>query len=800
MTAASDIFNTSSKTISSLLNAAGEFLYIPAYQRHYNWTKSQVQRLVETSVEGLLGLIEDQDSFSFLGTIILIKDDQHKTIAPLHRAEVPAQVSLVIDGQQRLTTTVLLLVALHDQLRTHYDYIRAIPTTAKNETHNQLESQVAATLNLIQQMLMEEKYRSATPDDPAPYIRMIRAFDDAWSTKDDQRHYNSPVASIVHDYGIESGGFSLSQKKRKFNPVAPTRPEPKSNLALAVCRDRFVDIRKILKELKTEKGIGDENLQLPSVHQILDSKYILSSLHLVFPESVMDELKKPNLDEVIGAILQDLVFSRFLLHRVAVTVVNVQKEQYAFSVFDALNTTGQALAPLETFKPLVMRSVELEKYAGSSEESLLNRIFDLVGDLDKKQNRTFAETATISFALAENGHKLSKELPEQRNYFRATFRRVESLDGARLDYLRHLETTMALKRSIFEDRLTSKLPNVSKSELSDSTQMCLAFLSDLNHTIVLPILVRVFQQIPVAKDDPGRISAIEDFEKVVRAITAFTVLYRSFSPTVSTDGIDEVYRQIMTGVNSPTSLQAIHRSDTEYRGHPVSISPVLDVDNIVKDLAARLTHTATSSSQKHRGISNKKTFVARVSMVPIYSSREIARFLMISALHDNAPDPAEPGLLKKGVPNSHETMTLKIWKSNEASTIEHIAPQTQPASGWDPKIYAPDSPGMVDRIGNLTLCPQTVNSALGNESWARKKMAYKALGQPGFAEAIKALGAASPPFDKLAKKLTQGDLEYNRFFKDLGEKSNNWDADFIGKRTENLLGFAWDRIAPWLGL
>ena len=92
MTTASDIFNTSSKTISSLFNSAGEFLYVPAYQRHYNWTKSQVQRFVETSVEGLLGLLDDGESFAFLGTIILIKDNQHKTIAPLHKAEVPAQV------------------------------------------------------------------------------------------------------------------------------------------------------------------------------------------------------------------------------------------------------------------------------------------------------------------------------------------------------------------------------------------------------------------------------------------------------------------------------------------------------------------------------------------------------------------------------------------------------------------------------------------------------------------------------------------------------------------------------------
>jgi hypothetical protein len=79
-------------------------------------------------------------------------------------------------------------------------------------------------------------------------------------------------------------------------------------------------------------------------------------------------------------------------------------------------------------------------------------------------------------------------------------------------------------------------------------------------------------------------------------------------------------------------------------------------------------------------------------------------------------------------------------------------------------------------------------------------MAYKALGQPGLAAAQTSLKGASPPFDSLLNKLTAKDLEYNLFFKDIGEKSDEWDVAFIKKRTENLLGFALDRIAPWLGL
>jgi hypothetical protein len=174
--------------------------------------------------------------------------------------------------------------------------------------------------------------------------------------------------------------------------------------------------------------------------------------------------------------------------------------------------------------------------------------------------------------------------------------------------------------------------------------------------------------------------------------------------------------------------------------------------------------------------------------------------LIIAAFHDNAHDSANPGLLMAGFQNSNPTMSLKTWNHPVTETVEHVAPQTAPPSGWDAQIYTPDNSGLISRLGNLTLCPQTVNSSLGNESWARKRMAYKALGQPGLAAAKKALGTAVPPFDSLLRKLTEQDLDYNVFFKDIGEKGDDWDADFIRRRTENLLGFAWDRIGPWLGL
>jgi hypothetical protein len=75
---------------------------IPSYQRPYSWEKEQAGELLDDLLRALGAVnapIEDLNPY-FLGSIVLIKED-----AP------PAEV---VDGQQRLTTLVILLAALRD--------------------------------------------------------------------------------------------------------------------------------------------------------------------------------------------------------------------------------------------------------------------------------------------------------------------------------------------------------------------------------------------------------------------------------------------------------------------------------------------------------------------------------------------------------------------------------------------------------------------------------------------------------------------------------------------------------------
>ena len=78
---------------------SNEYLFeIPPYQRPYSWREEHVRTLLE---DLLNGLERDKDEPYFLGSVVLIKDEDDSK-------------SQVVDGQQRLTTLTVLLCVLRE--------------------------------------------------------------------------------------------------------------------------------------------------------------------------------------------------------------------------------------------------------------------------------------------------------------------------------------------------------------------------------------------------------------------------------------------------------------------------------------------------------------------------------------------------------------------------------------------------------------------------------------------------------------------------------------------------------------
>lgn len=86
--------------IFEILNGNKQF-QIPVYQRHYSWEQEHCKRLWEDIVE----MCQNNREAHFIGSIVNIAEQVMPT---------GVQKFMIVDGQQRITTLMLLLIALRD--------------------------------------------------------------------------------------------------------------------------------------------------------------------------------------------------------------------------------------------------------------------------------------------------------------------------------------------------------------------------------------------------------------------------------------------------------------------------------------------------------------------------------------------------------------------------------------------------------------------------------------------------------------------------------------------------------------
>ena len=95
-----------SHSINDVLTKNATSFFIPPFQRAYAWGKQEIERYfsdVIRIIKSELNTKEHDKLEHFLGTLVLKEEQQGF-----------AHKSVVVDGQQRLTTTLLFLIALRD--------------------------------------------------------------------------------------------------------------------------------------------------------------------------------------------------------------------------------------------------------------------------------------------------------------------------------------------------------------------------------------------------------------------------------------------------------------------------------------------------------------------------------------------------------------------------------------------------------------------------------------------------------------------------------------------------------------
>ena len=776
MTTVSDIFKARAESFGETMTGGSGIVSfkIPEYQRPYDWDEDNVLRLLKDCLNGLKGAASQAAGhpFTFLGTVIVTDDSNEPTFNGTSLS--------IVDGQQRLTTLLLLSAALFSAIRDHESDMEVLSDA---RTKKWLRSEVnEQTIRLYR--CTTGQLQSLSPT--TPYPRMVRT-GDVRGHSFEQAQYLSVIGAFLHQF------IEYCQGRNNSFPLVPMDNNQS---------DRLLQVYKIIREqIEQCVYLGQESLDghddgFASL-VLTTEEFTRRGCRELFVK-LRDVGDEPDANRVVSYIagtpesaglIRLLLFSSYIIRSVVLIVVHAPTEDIAFDIFDALNTTGEPLTALETLKPHVVR-FERDRgtgFAGSPSERWWNTLEENVIDPNPSpelQQRATKELVT-GFALYYIGHQIGSDLKEQRNTLRNYFVQARNRgDEVARGFTKSLSELAQYRRQYWgRESIDGVVGPLTQQDDYDALKLCLRFISATNTSTTIPILARYY--IEYEEMDFER-----HFLDAVQAVSGFLVLRRAM--TGGTARIDSDFRSIMSPVRGEADL-------------PFSIglsmsNRILSIAELKERLRALLAQNPFNIADG--GVEGKAAWLSRAREIPLanQASRVVCKFILLAAAHNARPDQTNPGLLtREGIIPSDEMdyLNYRTFSGQKYATLEHVAPDSPTINGWDLNIYEQ----LVTRhtIGNLVLLPERENQSIGNSPWERKKLFYRALVAETEDERSQAIALAQEQGLSFGNKTISLLTSQDRLHMlDSVAEVDDWTAQVIKNRTENLLGLAWDRISPWL--
>ena len=760
-------FDAESKSTWDVLNRGFGF-YIPPYQRPYDWDGRHIERLFEDIGHGLGQLLsqEKKDSITFIGTLIVINDTLPQTIAPnITRSELPNNVLSVIDGQQRLTTILLMTICLHDEINRR----RAGLKNKDESAFKWLSDRIVEVHPNLQETFEEDRRSGENEYQWQP--RMIRAYVDSWGRSEHEAKYKSPIAAFIHGYSRHIHNMNESRTNQPYTGEDYVDK-------VDVLWKNYQKIRNLFRRVSVG---GNEDLEIPPLEEVAENvQFQEAILKAEFPEDVCHILSGGGNDD-FKELIQLVLFANFLMYRVGVTVVSAPGA-YAFDMFESLNTTGEPLTVFETFRPKVIEFEKLDKYESSASRKYMKPIEEYLGQFNtakKRQDET--SNLLVSFALAESGKKLSSDVLDQRRYMRNQYENLPDLEEKR-NFVRHLSHVADFMANAWK-KDDGAFPSITEFADRNVVLMCMGVLGKANLVTIGP-LARFYAQVLLAPSH-SRAKTVSELEEALKAMTAFFALWRGSGK--STGSLADQYRDLMEKGFKDAEVSPFAR----YLGREAETSGFLTAEKLRAVLRCALERGRSES------MTPKANWVRLSAQRPVYRvSQTLTRFLLFASIHDTVADDEDlrfPIVGQEGILNM---LTWEKWNSN--LTIEHVAPQKPERGTWPETFY--ERPDLVNYLGNLTLLPDVKNSTFSNRPWQEKREMFRVLSAPTSKEQETRLVDVKNSGIQLPES-TEDILREGRHLHHLSIISNveEWTAEFVQERSERLAELIWTNIAPWLG-
>ena len=162
---------------------------IPTYQRPYDWSDENIKRLHHDILNGLHRLADSPDTYTFLGTLILLQEGSTGE-------DIAAASVAVVDGQQRLTTLTLFACALCEALS--YQFVTTDFSSTNPDVKDWLKKEVLKRLDGLCTFAVAPQHSMISA---VSIPRIVRPdYGDKRSLQSADTVYKSPVGRFLNEF------------------------------------------------------------------------------------------------------------------------------------------------------------------------------------------------------------------------------------------------------------------------------------------------------------------------------------------------------------------------------------------------------------------------------------------------------------------------------------------------------------------------------------------------------------------------------------------------------------------------
>ena len=753
-------FLTDNRSVLDFLNQTGQGLYIPLYQREYSWDSDNIDQLLEDLTRGIQRIArgevtDDTKEIRFLGTIITVIESNRDNIYPVDLQAVPSRIEKLIDGQQRISTIALMATVLTKRL---------IEICHKVKPTNPIYEQVEEICDIwVKQKLINIFSFDLGRGKPKLKPKIIRGEKDFWTRdKSVDEAYTSELSNFL-------GHFIQAYVD---NTILPSLSKDKYGNTLL-----YNNWRRIDNWLKKTVAVAHEG----ESDEYVCARDIISH----FSQDLLWEFERPELVQIIVdgdniadkksdayilcELVQTLAVCHYLLDRCCFTIIQPTDDDWAFDMFQSLNATGTPLTAIETFKPTIVQTADInhQQFKDSKSDLFFRKIEDFLSEANTAQQKNKRTNDFLtSFFVAYDGRTISTHFSYQRKILNDVYTGNVNLSDKEKFIIRMGNYAEFYQHWLnYDGKDNALFPKLAGYQDADLASMLILFLKSSNHKMAITVLNSMYNYVIENKAD----STI-DFINCVKVVAAFYFLWRS---TYSNSGLDATYRELFKQLSIDKQECSIDIIKAYFR--EVLVKKEIDTrDKWLQKAVTRLKYGETGN--------------------------DIVRLALLATAHDTIPDENNAGMIKYGRTDLSDYLNLKKWLSKDLKTIEHIAPQTRNES-WASDLYDPQIKSY-QTLGNLTLLPQELNSSAGNKGWKEKLLYYQCVTEVD-PDKLKSLRDRAT---QLSITLNEDTLQllqecsYNSHlsaFLNLSEEFK-WDKSFVDRRTSVMLEIVWERISKWL--